>query len=264
MRSITIILILPILHASAQSTIGDFIVDDHLVSATHSGGCNTQHLIGPPDNMCMVNMVDGHTITGYFGSMWADRPGIDVVYENCYTTGDVSIRMILADGSLTEELVIAFDGLDTLVNENWTFTAVPSCVVQFFGGNSTRKIVAIDLAAFSLLPTDSVQGTQMEFLPGFNTDPAGVYIVSDPNVAIPEHGSSTAMIITGGWMELHGIEPGSRIQFFDHMGRFIHSGTSVGDIHRSDISQWPAGAYIARIEHGTGVRTIRIVKGSQD
>ncbi len=263
MRSITLILILQFLHASAQSTIGDFIVDDHLVSATHSGGCNTQHLIGPPDNMCMVNMVDGHTITGHFGSMWADRPGIDLMYENCYTTGDISIRMILADGSLTEELVIAFDGLDTLQNENWTFTAVPSCAVQFFGGNSTRKIVAIDLAAFSLLPTDSVQGIEMEFLPGFNTDPAGVYIVSDPTVAIPEHETSTTMIITGGSIELHGIAPGSRILFFDHMGRFIHDETSMNDVYRSDISSWPGGAYLVRIQDRTGIATIRLLKLEQ-
>ena len=264
MRSITFLLILPFLHASAQSTIGDFIVEDHLVSATHSGGCNTQHLIGPPDNMCMVNMVDGHTITGYFGSMWPDRPGIDLIYENCYTTGDASIRMILADGSFTEALIVPFNGFDSLANANWTFTAVPSCATQFLFGNSSRKIVGIDLADFFLSAIDSVQGIEIEFLPGFNTDPAGVYIVSDPSVAIPEHEPSTAMIITGGSIELHGIAPGARILFFDHMGRIIHGETSLEDVYRSNISQWPAGAYIARIEHGTGSRTIRIAKGSQD
>ena len=261
MRYLTFLIILQLTQLQAQTTIGSFTVDDHLVSATHSGGCDTQHLIGLPDNTCMVNMVDNSSITGNFGSAWPDRPGVDLVFENCYTTGDCSIRLILTDGTMTGEHVIPFNGFDSLAYLNWTFTTVPSCGTQFLFGNSASKIATIDFATdFSMAPGDSVQGIRIEFLPGFNTDPAGVYIVSDPSTGIPEMESPRTVSLVTNMLSFQGLPPDTEIMIFDQTGRCAHTGRTNGEEFRSYIASWPTGVYLARLARNGVISTIRFVK----
>lgn len=109
-------------------------------------------------------------------------------------------------------------------------------------------------------PSDSIQCIRIEFLPGFNTDPAGVYIVSDPRLAITEQAHVPAYRVVGGMVDRRGLPSNAPIILLDQLGRCVYRETSTGGTFQLNMSLWPAGVYLARIAQGTGSTAIRLLK----
>jgi len=166
--------------ANSQSLAG-YIIDDYLVSAIHTNGCDPNYLIGPPDDSTWVNFDHGDVISGDFGLARTDNVGDDLLLETSFHRDNYNVRLSLSTGGYSGVHNVEIADWIQITDVGWKYIAEICSVGNI--STADRYILPLDFSAnFGLTALDTVTGIEITFLESTGgADLAGIYIIAPCN-----------------------------------------------------------------------------------
>ncbi len=150
---------------------------DHLVTASHPGGCNPGYVTGWPDDSTWVNFYDGMQMDGLFSQPHSDLSGPDLLLESSFNSDNINLKLKLANGTTTTALLVDGPRWKQISDTTWVF-AFTDCNMGIIP--NSRWVAEIDFSAdFGLNASQQVVGLEIEFLlTNGMADLAGAYIIN--------------------------------------------------------------------------------------
>jgi|TARA_B110000879_G_C11061405_1_gene466855 gliding motility-associated-like protein len=179
MKNLLIVIYLVVFSTFADAqVIGDYQVIDYLASAIHPNGCNSDYVIGPPDDSTWVNFDANKKMSGTFTQHHKNYFGNELLLETSFHRDNYKVRLILSSGLFSKTYYVQLFQWIQLPKIDWYWTA-PGCDSDT-SHSREHLILPLDFETnFGITDFDTVIGIEIEFLKSAGaSDLAGVYVVS--------------------------------------------------------------------------------------
>ncbi len=264
-KLLLIICAMSLFNMGEAQVLGGYNLLDNLVSADHPDCdmADDDYVIGMPNDSIWVNIGTGQVMQGMFGSMWSNGAGDELLIETGFNHEEISIRLILADNSLSDPHTASMADWIDIEQVNWHFIFAGEFCTEGTG-LSSHYIQTFDFEAdFGLENTDLVKGIEITFLlPDVDADLAGVYIT---DASIPLDLTEKNQFDVSFYpnpihdeliVRTDQLAGQYELQIVDLLGNRVHSQLVSDAQVNIDCSQWSEGLYLVRV----GDQTYKIVK----